>query len=133
MCSEKDKNGQYYINEQTQNTAIEVVKMLMQRYSVPLENVLRHYDVTGKMCPEPFVRNQAQWVNFQQKLIQGKEVQKEMIYNYIDDNMPEWAQPTVQKLIDKGALKGNEKGELMLTGTMLRIFVMHDRLGLYDR
>jgi len=56
-----------------------------------------------------------------------------MIYNYIDENMPDWAKPTVQKLIDKGALKGDEKGELLLTGTMLRLFVIHDRMGIYDR
>ncbi len=56
----------------------------------------------------------------------------DMLYNYMDENMPEWAKPTIQKLIDKGALKGNEKGELMLTGTMLRLFVIHDRMGIYD-
>ena len=33
----------------------------------------------------------------------------EMIYNYIDNNMPDWARPTIQKLCDKGYLKGNEK------------------------
>lgn len=38
---------------------------------------------------------------------------------------------TIQKLIDKGALKGNEKGELMLIDVMLRIFVANDRMGLY--
>ena len=47
--------------------------------------------------------------------------------------MLEWAKPTVQKLIDKGALKEDEKGELLLTGTMLRLFVIHDRMGIYDR
>ncbi len=56
-----------------------------------------------------------------------------MIYNYMDENMPDWAKPTIQKLIDKGALKGNEKGELMLTDVMLRIFVANDRMGLYDK
>ena len=56
MCSEKDQNGQYYINQETQNTAIAVVKMLMEKYNIPLENVLRHYDITGKICPEPFVK-----------------------------------------------------------------------------
>ena len=29
-----------------------------------------------------------------------------MIYNYIDENMPDWAKPTIQKLVDKGILKG---------------------------
>lgn len=47
--------------------------------------------------------------------------------------MPNWAKPTVQKLIDKGALKGDEKGELLLTGTMLRLFVIYDRMSVYDR
>lgn len=56
----------------------------------------------------------------------------EMIYNYIDNNMPEWARPTIQRLVDKGYLKGNEKGELGLNDTMLKIFVVHDRAGVYD-
>ena len=132
MCSEKDQNGQYYINQATQNKAIEVVKWLMKKYSVPLENVLRHYDVTGKLCPEPFVRNQVQWLDFKGKLTENiTEEEKEMLYNKIED-MPEWAKPTIQKLVKKGALVGNEKGELTLTDIMLRVFVAHDRMGVYD-
>ena len=49
MCSEKDSSGLYYINEATQKKALEVVKWLMEKYSVPLENVLRHYDITGSI------------------------------------------------------------------------------------
>lgn len=55
----------------------------------------------------------------------------EMIYNYIDDNMPAWARPTIQKLVNKGYLRGNDKGELGLTFDMLRMFVVNDRAGLY--
>lgn len=54
-----------------------------------------------------------------------------MIYNYMDDNMPEWARPTIQKLMDMDILRGNEKGELGLTYDMLRIFTINDRAGLY--
>lgn len=54
-----------------------------------------------------------------------------MIYNYVDDNMPAWARPTVQKLMNKGALKGNENGELGLTDDLLRMLVINDRMGLY--
>lgn len=64
----------------------------------------------------------------------GKRLDKiegEMIYNYIDKNMPEFAKPTIQKLVDKGILKGNEKGELGLTYDMLRMYVTNDRAGLY--
>ncbi len=133
MCSEKDDKGQYYINQATQNRTIRLIKVLMKQYNIPVENVLRHYDVTGKLCPEPFVRNQVQWLDFKKMLNEQKEGGADMIYNYMDENMPVWAKPTIQKLIDKGALKGNEKGELMLTDVMLRIFVANDRMGLYDR
>lgn len=54
-----------------------------------------------------------------------------MIYNYIDDNMPEWARPTIQKLVEKGYLRGGEEG-LNLTDDMLRLLVINDRAGLYD-
>ncbi|NDO45955.1 peptidoglycan recognition family protein [Clostridium sp. MD294] len=134
MCSKKDEKGQYYINQATQYTAIELIKVLMKKYNIPVENVIRHYDVTGKACPEPFVRNQVQWLDFKRKLIENDEKEgAEMIYNYIDENMPNWAKSTVQKLIDKGALKGNEKGELLLTGTMLRLFVIFDKEGYFDK
>ena len=132
MCSEKDDKGQYYINEQTQNTAIKLIKVLMEKYNIPIENVLRHYDVTGKMCPEPFVRNEVQWLNFKKKLSEEKKEGIEMLYNKIED-VPKWAKPTIKKLIDKGAFVGNEKGELMLTYDMLRMYVSHDNIGVYDR
>ena len=50
-----------------------------------------------------------------------------MIYNYIDENMPEWARPTIEKLSDDRLIFGNEKGELNLNEDMLRILVMLDR------
>lgn len=56
-----------------------------------------------------------------------------MIYNYIDSNMPEWARPTIQKMVDKGFLNGNENGCLGLTDELLRVFVINDRAGVYDR
>ena len=36
----------------------------MEKYKVPIENVIRHYDVTGKICPDPFVRDAKQWESF---------------------------------------------------------------------
>jgi hypothetical protein len=52
-------------------------------------------------------------------------------YNYIDENMPAWARPTIQKLVNKGLLKGDEYG-LGLTASDLKQFVINDRAGLYD-
>ena len=55
----------------------------------------------------------------------------EKIYNWTVE-VPDWAKSTVQKLLDKGYLIGNDKGELGLNDTALKIFVVNDRAGLYD-
>lgn len=55
-----------------------------------------------------------------------------MIYDYIDENMPAWARPTIQKLKDKGLILGDENGKLGLTDELLKMFVVNDRAGLYD-
>lgn len=60
-----------------------------------------------------------------------QKMENPMIYNYIDENMPEWARPTVQKLVNKGILKGSENG-LNLTEDLMRNLVVNDRAGLYD-
>lgn len=60
------------------------------------------------------------------------KLENPMIYNYIDANMPEYYRPTIQKLVGNGKLKGNEKGELMLTEDMMRILTILDRFGLFD-
>ena len=56
-----------------------------------------------------------------------EKLETPMIYNYIDKNMPEWARPTIQKLVNKG----NDDG-LGLTDDLLRLLVINDRAGLYD-
>lgn len=61
------------------------------------------------------------------------KIENPMIYNYIDENMPSDARPTIQKLVDRGALRGNERGELGLTEDMLRVLVINDRAGAYDK
>lgn len=53
-----------------------------------------------------------------------------MIYNYVDENMPEWARGTVQKLMDRGYLRGTDEG-LGLDDSMLRVLVMLDRAGAF--
>ena len=50
------------------------------------------------------------------------------IYKTID-KVPSYYRDSVKKVIDKGALKGNEKGELNLSEDMCRIITIFDRLG----
>ncbi len=129
MCCKKDGKGKWYIKEETINNTIQLTKMLMQKYNIPIENIIRHYDVTRKVCPEPFVRNEDLWIDFKNRLFKGDE--EEMIrYNKIEE-IPEYAKTTIQKLINKGILKGTQQG-LDLSEDMLRILVINDRIGLYD-
>ena len=59
------------------------------------------------------------------------KLENPMIYNYIDQNMPAWARPTIQKLVGNGILVGNGNGELGLTDNDLKQFVVNDRAGIY--
>lgn len=64
-------------------------------------------------------------------IVEGMKKDAPAVYDYIDGNMPEWARPTVQKLVERGTIKGDEHGRLGLTEEMLRLLVWHDREGLY--
>ena len=68
LCSRKDSKGNFYFMDKTVDNAVELVKMLMTKYNVPIANILRHYDITGKNCPEPFVRDIKAWQNFKDRL-----------------------------------------------------------------
>lgn len=43
--------SQWYIGNKTYTNAVELVKYLMKKYNIPAENVIRHYDVSKKLCP----------------------------------------------------------------------------------
>lgn len=68
LCCKKKLNGSWYFEEETVKAAIELTKALMAKYNIPIGNVLRHYDVTGKLCPEPFVRDTNAWNSFKASL-----------------------------------------------------------------
>lgn len=68
MCCRQLSNGTWYFEEETVKATIELVKELMNKYNIPVSNVIRHYDVTGKRCPEPYVRNVDAWNTFKANL-----------------------------------------------------------------
>lgn len=57
--------------------------------------------------------------------------EKERIYHY-SHQLPDWAAPTIQKLVDKGFYQGNSKADLNLPESMMRVLVINDRAGIYD-
>ena len=63
-ASDKD----WYFEDATVKAAARLVKMLMEKYGVEADHVIRHHDVTGKICPNPFVYNTGShtWTEFKQ-------------------------------------------------------------------
>ncbi len=72
MCCKK-KNGKWYFEQETVENTVKLTKHLMKKYNIPIENVIRHFDVTGKNCPEPYV-DESKWKEFKKKLMGIKEL-----------------------------------------------------------
>ena len=131
MCSRKRADGSYYIKPETVANAATLAKDIMQRYGIDTEHVVRHYDVTGKRCPMPWVDDPAQWTEFKDMLVPKNtttvEEDDDMVrYSKIED-VPDWAQDTVRELMDAGALKGDEHGCIDLSRDMVRGMVIGKR------
>ena len=67
-------DGIWYFTTETQESLIFLVSSLMDEYKIDIDHVIRHYDVTGKICPAPYVNNDGYktnwtWDQFKQKLI----------------------------------------------------------------
>lgn len=62
----------WYFEDATVEAAAELTRYLMDKYNVPASHVIRHYDVAGKICPNPYVYNNTghTWDGFK-RLISG--------------------------------------------------------------
>lgn len=70
LCCKKDKNDKLYITDKTLKNAAKLVQYLQSKYDIPDSRVIRHYDVTGKICPGPYI-NSAKWSAAKKVLIGG--------------------------------------------------------------
>jgi N-acetylmuramoyl-L-alanine amidase CwlA len=74
MCSNKKNtkslnanDNDWYLTEKTINNAVKLTKYLMKKYNVPMDHIITHSMVTGKLCPQPWVKNEAalkDWYSF---------------------------------------------------------------------
>ena len=89
MCSNKTNkktlyatDTDWYLTDATVDNAVELTKYLMEQYNIPVENVIMHHHVTGKVCPNPWCVNESRltaWNNFKARLTQKQEVDDEMV------------------------------------------------------
>lgn len=57
-----DDSGRF--NPATYDTVVRLTAWLCEVGDLSVEQVIRHYDVTGKECPRYYVRNEAAWQQF---------------------------------------------------------------------
>jgi len=70
LCANKE--GKF--NKATYDKAILLSTYLLKKYDLyDTKYLVRHYDVTGKICPAPFVNNESAWLQFK------KDVDKSLL------------------------------------------------------
>lgn len=146
--------------EKVWNNTLEIFAELMKKYGFSVKDITTHNEVSLKWGEtdhtdptgyfkkfgktfEDFKRDLETKLNGGLTMTQYEELKAEIkanktkldkidtyIYNYIDDNMPEWARDTIQKLVNKGILSGDGNG-LNLNTDMLRMLVILDRAGVF--
>lgn len=86
--SQADTSRDWYFEDATVEAAIQLTKKLMQKYNINADHVIRHYDVTGKICPNPYVYNEGKhtWNAFKAAL----EYPEPYIVGWHHDNYGWW-------------------------------------------
>ena len=54
-----DETGQF--TDETYNSLIRLTAWLCGKYDVGKDDIIRHYDVTGKDCPRYYVKHKKKW------------------------------------------------------------------------
>ena len=72
MVSHTDASGAYYIPRETQENAARLYQMLLKKLP-GVEYTVRHYDVSGKLCPLPMIAED-RWDEFKRLLKEVDEV-----------------------------------------------------------
>lgn len=110
-----DKQGK--VREKAIEHAAELARMLMDTYNIPIDRVVRHYDVTHKRCPGPMVDDPARWAEFK-KTLEAKKMAA--------NNTPaSWAKEAWEKATKAGVVDGTRPTEPI---TRQEIVVILDRL-----
>ena len=134
MCCHLDAQGNWTIDEATMAAAAELGRDIMARYGIPLENVLRHYDVTGKLCPRPLI-DEGKWAAFKARLEETmtQEQFNSMMDTYLAQlraqEVSDWGEAAWKKAMAAGAFDGTAP-QASLTREQAALVL--DRLGLLE-
>ena len=65
-CCIPDETGQF--RPETYQSLVTLTSWLCRRYGLSADQVIRHYDVTGKLCPKYYVEHPEAWEQFKSEL-----------------------------------------------------------------
>ncbi len=66
-----DSSGKF--TDATYVSLVRLTAYLSEYYEIPRERIIRHYDVTGKLCPKYFVLHEDKWEQFLDDVIDLRE------------------------------------------------------------
>lgn len=61
-CCHKGKRGKF--TKETYNSLVKLTAWLLNKYGLGEQDVMRHYDITGKKCPLYYVEHEDKWKGF---------------------------------------------------------------------
>ena len=134
MCCHLDTQGNWTIDEATMAAAAELGREIMARYGIPLDHVLRHYDVTGKLCPRPLI-DEGKWAAFKARLedTMTQEQFNSMMDTYLAQlraqKVSDWGEAAWKKAMAAGVFDGTAP-QASLTREQAALVL--DRLGLLE-
>lgn len=116
LCDDK-KDGVIRPSVNTINNAIELTSKLMSQYNIPIDNVIRHFDVVGKLCPAYWCGNKTNdelWLKeFKNNIGTSNGVQQSVDTTLIDKGM-EYAKKFIEGNTNK-ITKSNVKAMVLQT------------------
>ena len=161
ICAEGDYHTKEKTMPQAQKKSIIELCQYLKKNYYPNAKIVGHREIGDSNCPgryypldeiknmkytevlsmeqynelKSLIEKQAAEINdlrnVNQQLV--NVVQTTMVYDYVDDNMPDWARTAVQAAMSFGAIRGDENGRLGLSYKDLRAICREYRCGLYNR
>lgn len=138
LCIEKD--GTFH--PETVKRAAQINTYLCEKFNLdPMKDIVRHYDVTRKNCPAPWVRNPQEFTNFKEcvkNLLENKNKKEEVeLYQPSNQAIKNATSIVLNRLADKD-VHGDRaidtlwrekflKGELTTSDALGLIFVAFER------
>lgn len=68
-CCHPDESGQF--SDATYQSLVKLTRYLADGYGLDSDDVIRHYDVTGKLCPYYYATNPEAWEAFKEDVFGG--------------------------------------------------------------